>query len=196
MLIDTTYQPFISFFHQTEVVKRYPELAAIRKFISATRIDAPSDLVSADFGSALAIELRRAPPPDAREFLRFKFRNGTNEDFRTIHVFGHREDIPLTEFIYRLEVLIPYTMYNGQLLTPNAGLCHPQQRRVGSRLWCQCGLKLACPVRTRPQARCRKQVFGRNAHSRHDLLGDDVQLARLGFLQGLPPSQVCPPCRR
>ena len=57
----------------------------------------------ADFGSALAIELRRAPPPDQRDFLRFKFRNGTNEDFRTIHVFKHREDIPLTEFIYRLE---------------------------------------------------------------------------------------------
>ncbi|KAI0343444.1 phosphoglycerate mutase-like protein [Trametopsis cervina] len=86
MLIESTYQPFISLFHQTEAVKRYPELAAIP-----------------DYGSALAIELRRAPPPDAREFLRFKWRNGTNEDFRTIHVFGHREDIPLTEFIYRLE---------------------------------------------------------------------------------------------
>ena len=58
---------------------------------------------TADFGSAIAIELRRGPPPDARDFLRFKFRNGTNEDFQTIHVFKHREDIPLTEFIYRLE---------------------------------------------------------------------------------------------
>jgi lysosomal acid phosphatase len=64
----------------------------------------PLICTSADFGSALAIELRRAPPPDAREFLRFKFRNGTGEEFRTINVFGHREDIPLTEFIYRLEV--------------------------------------------------------------------------------------------
>ncbi|KAJ3491471.1 hypothetical protein NLI96_g722 [Meripilus lineatus] len=86
MLIQTTYQPFISLFHQTEIVKKHPELAAIP-----------------DFGSALAIELRRAPPPDAREFLRFKFRNGTEGDFRTIHVFNHHEDIPLTEFIYRLE---------------------------------------------------------------------------------------------
>lgn len=58
---------------------------------------------SADFGSALAIELRRSPP-DSREFLRFKFKNGTDEDFRTLHVFGHKEDIALTEFIYRLEV--------------------------------------------------------------------------------------------
>jgi hypothetical protein len=30
MLIQTTYQPFISLFHQTEAVKRHPELAAIR----------------------------------------------------------------------------------------------------------------------------------------------------------------------
>ncbi|KAK7691525.1 hypothetical protein QCA50_004924 [Cerrena zonata] len=86
MLIETTYQPFISFFHQTDVVKKHPELAAIP-----------------DFGSALAIELRRAPPPDAREFLRFRFRNGTHSPFETIHVFNHHEDIPLTEFIYRLE---------------------------------------------------------------------------------------------
>ncbi|KAF7798956.1 hypothetical protein EIP86_010185 [Pleurotus ostreatoroseus] len=85
MLIESTYQPFISLFHQTEMINGHPELQAIP-----------------DFGSALAIELRRSPP-DSREFLRFKFRNGTNEDFRTIHVFGHREDIALTEFIYRLE---------------------------------------------------------------------------------------------
>ncbi|PIL29522.1 hypothetical protein GSI_08330 [Ganoderma sinense ZZ0214-1] len=86
MVIETTYQPFISFFHQTDVIDSHPELAAIP-----------------DFGSAIAIELRRGPPPDARDFLRFKFRNGTTEDFQTIHVFKHREDIPLTEFIYRLE---------------------------------------------------------------------------------------------
>ncbi|KAH9856829.1 phosphoglycerate mutase-like protein [Lenzites betulinus] len=86
MVIETTHQPFISFFHQTGVVDSHPELKGIP-----------------DFGSALAIELRRAPPPDARDFLRFKFKNGTHEDFRTIHVFKHHEDIPLTEFIYRLE---------------------------------------------------------------------------------------------
>lgn len=31
MLIQTTYQPFISLFAQTEAAKHYPELAAIRK---------------------------------------------------------------------------------------------------------------------------------------------------------------------
>lgn len=102
MLIETTYQPFISLFHQTEMVKSHPELEAIRKspYIYYASSTQP---LSADFGSAIAIELRRAPPPDARDFLRFKFRNGTSEDFRTVHVFKHREDIPLTEFIYRLE---------------------------------------------------------------------------------------------
>ncbi|KZT65425.1 phosphoglycerate mutase-like protein [Daedalea quercina L-15889] len=86
MLIQTTYQPFISIFHMTDIVQSHPELAAIP-----------------DFASALAIELRRARAPDVRDFLRFKFKNGTSEDFETIHVFGHNEDIPLTEFIYRLE---------------------------------------------------------------------------------------------
>ena len=30
MVIQTTYQPFISFFHQTDVLDSHPELAAIR----------------------------------------------------------------------------------------------------------------------------------------------------------------------
>lgn len=79
-------------------------------YVDCRRLRWPRELIvfclTAEFGSALAIELRRAPPPDAREFLRFKFRNGTSEEFRTIHTFGHREDIPLTEFIYRLEVCL------------------------------------------------------------------------------------------
>lgn len=86
MLIETTYQPFISLLHMTEVVNERPDLAAIP-----------------DFASALSIELRRGRAPDVRDFLRFKFKNGTTDDFETIHVFGHQEDIPLTEFIYRLE---------------------------------------------------------------------------------------------
>lgn len=31
MLIETTYQPFISFFHQTGIVGEHPELAGIRQ---------------------------------------------------------------------------------------------------------------------------------------------------------------------
>ncbi|KAJ7246993.1 phosphoglycerate mutase-like protein [Mycena rebaudengoi] len=88
MVMQTSYQPFISLFHQTDMVKEHPELKAIP-----------------NFGAALAIELRRSSPPDAREFLRFKFRNGTADpqDWRLLHAFGHRSDIPLTEFIYRAE---------------------------------------------------------------------------------------------
>jgi lysosomal acid phosphatase len=54
----------------------------------------------------MAIELRRGSLPDNRDFLRFKFKNGTDDSFRTIHVFGHKGDIPLTEFIYRVEVFV------------------------------------------------------------------------------------------
>ncbi|KAJ7028368.1 histidine phosphatase superfamily [Mycena alexandri] len=88
MVVQTSYQPFISLFHLTDIIKQHPELQGI-----------PS------FGSSLAIELRRGYPPNMRPMLRFKFRNGTDdpEDWRTLHAFGHRADIPLTEFIYRAE---------------------------------------------------------------------------------------------
>ena len=65
-----------------------------------------SHVLVANFASAIAIELRRGSLPDNRDFLRFKFKNGTEDDFRTLHVFGHKADIPLTEFIYRVEVLV------------------------------------------------------------------------------------------
>ncbi|KAJ6565823.1 histidine phosphatase superfamily [Mycena vulgaris] len=88
MVVQTSYQPFISLFHQTDIAKEHPELKAIP-----------------NFGAALAIEMRRGSPPDMRDFLRFKFRNGTAdpEDWRLLHAFGHHADIPLTEFIYRAE---------------------------------------------------------------------------------------------
>jgi hypothetical protein len=86
LLVETTYQPFISLFHQTDMVKDHPDLEGVP-----------------NYASALAIELRRGRAPDTRDFLRFKFRNGTDGVFETIPVFGHRADIPLTEFIYRTE---------------------------------------------------------------------------------------------
>ncbi|KAJ7122360.1 histidine phosphatase superfamily [Mycena epipterygia] len=88
MVVQTSYQPFISLFHLTDIVKENPELQAIP-----------------NFGSALAIELRRGSPPDLRDFLRFRFKNGTAdpEGWRDLHAFGTKGDIPLTEFIYRAE---------------------------------------------------------------------------------------------
>ncbi|KAK7013024.1 histidine phosphatase superfamily [Favolaschia claudopus] len=88
MLVETTYQPFISLFHQMDMIKEHPELAGIP-----------------NFGATLAIELRRGAPPDTRDFLRFKFQNGTedNDGWQLLHAFGHRGDIPLTEFVYRIQ---------------------------------------------------------------------------------------------
>ncbi|KAF6746761.1 histidine phosphatase superfamily [Ephemerocybe angulata] len=86
MLIETTYQPFISLFSQTGVAKEHPEFAGIP-----------------EYASAIAIELRRGSPPDVRDFVRLRFKNGTADSFHDVHVFGHHSDIPLTEFIYRAE---------------------------------------------------------------------------------------------
>ncbi|KAF8911679.1 histidine phosphatase superfamily [Gymnopilus junonius] len=86
MLVETTYQPFISFIHQTGILSETPELFGIP-----------------DYASALAIELRRGSPPDVRDFLRISFKNGSAHGFEDVHVFGHHADIPLTEFIYRAE---------------------------------------------------------------------------------------------
>ncbi|KAJ3565742.1 hypothetical protein NP233_g7443 [Leucocoprinus birnbaumii] len=86
MLVETTYQPFVSFFRQTGIVNDHPELKGFP-----------------DYASAIAIELRRGSPPDLRDFLRIKFKNGTSGSFEDVHVFGHHADIPLTEFIYRAE---------------------------------------------------------------------------------------------
>ncbi|KAH7908267.1 histidine phosphatase superfamily [Hygrophoropsis aurantiaca] len=86
LLIETSYQPFISLFHMMEMVKENPDLAAIP-----------------NYASALALELRRGPAPDSRDFLRIKFKNGTSDNFQSYHVFGHKSDIAVTEFIYRIE---------------------------------------------------------------------------------------------
>ncbi|KAF9021624.1 phosphoglycerate mutase-like protein, partial [Hymenopellis radicata] len=87
MLVETTYQPFISLFHMAEAVTESGK--ALTGF--------------PDYASAFAIELRRGSPPDLRDFVRFKFRNGTEGSFETVHVLGHKSDIPLTEFIYKTQ---------------------------------------------------------------------------------------------
>ena len=88
----------------------------------------------ANYASALAFELLRGPAPELRDFVRLKFKNGTDSDFQTIRVFGHEEDsLPVTEFIYRLEVrvqrCIPCTApraHLSNLLAP----CHSRHQAM------------------------------------------------------------------
>lgn len=103
MLVETTYQSFISLFHQTGITKINPEIFGIRKWQFYSCSIFILILILADYASALAIELRRGSPPEVRDFLRIKFKNGTR-GFEDVHVFGHYADIPLTEFIYKAEV--------------------------------------------------------------------------------------------
>lgn len=88
LLIETSYQPFISLFHMFDVLASRPDLAGIP-----------------DFASALSFELLRGPAPEFRDFVRIKFKNGTDDsEFQTLRVLGHEDEtIPVTEFIYRLE---------------------------------------------------------------------------------------------
>jgi hypothetical protein len=98
--------------------------------------------VVANFASAIAIELRRGSLPDNRDFLRFKFKNGTDDSFRTVHVFGHKGDIPLTEFIYRVEVFVCFTRRHNHV-TQTA--IFPQRAAIGSNTeWMKvCGASAA-----------------------------------------------------
>lgn len=76
---------------------------------------------TANYASALAFELRRGPAPEDRDFLRIKFKNGTNDNFQTFHAFGHKADIPLTEFFYRSEVSWyprPASRFHLQIFSP------------------------------------------------------------------------------
>ena len=122
MLIESTYQPLISFFHMTEIAKAYPQLKGLP-----------------DYASAVAIEIRAGPAPEDRDFIRVKFRNGTQTDnFETLNVFGHKNDIPLTEFIYRLEVRfgIPIpTCFIVLILHSLLELRHRLCLRMGQDLW-------------------------------------------------------------
>lgn len=70
-------------------------------------------ITTANHASALAFEILRGPPPELREFLRIKFKNGTNEEFQTYPVFGHQGDIAVTEFLYRLEVSFVHVVFGS-----------------------------------------------------------------------------------
>jgi len=105
----------------TEIAKAYPHLKGLP-----------------DYASAVAIEIRAGPASDNRDFVRVKFRNSTQTDnFETLNVFGHKNDIPLTEFIYRLEVRfgIPISTCSVVLISRSLSeLRHRLFLRVGQGL--------------------------------------------------------------
>jgi lysosomal acid phosphatase len=55
--------------------------------------------------------------------------NGTADDARTLHVFGHKADIPLTEFIYRVEVRMCFAHYHRA-----QSALFPQSAAIGSNI--------------------------------------------------------------
>ncbi|KAF9267583.1 phosphoglycerate mutase-like protein [Marasmius fiardii PR-910] len=84
-IIQASYHPMISLFHELEAVKENPSLEAIP-----------------NFSSVIAIELRKRDHDDHDDLaLRLKFKNGTQAQWQTLHVFGHRGDVPLREFLHR-----------------------------------------------------------------------------------------------
>ncbi|KAL5483061.1 hypothetical protein ACEPAI_8290 [Sanghuangporus weigelae] len=81
---EVSYKPFMSLFNITEVTSRYPHLDGLPTF-----------------ASALAFEVR--DNEEGESMIRAKFKNGTSE-FEPIHMFGHKDDIPLNELLYRLQL--------------------------------------------------------------------------------------------
>ncbi|KAF8554871.1 phosphoglycerate mutase-like protein [Imleria badia] len=88
LLIETSYQPFISLFSMLNAKGDNGQLTGIP-----------------NYASALAFEVLQGPAPEFRDFVRLKFKNGTDDaEFHTLHIFDHPEkSVAVTEFIYRLE---------------------------------------------------------------------------------------------
>jgi len=92
LLIETSYQPFISLFHMMGVLGSSASISYIFLQVRPTLLRHV-----ANYASALAFELLRGPAPEFRDFIRIKFKNGTDSDFQTIRVFGNEEDsLPMT----------------------------------------------------------------------------------------------------
>ena len=105
----------------------------------------------ANYGSVLAFELRNND--EGETFVRTKFKNGSAEDsFRTIHLWNHKEDVALTELVYRLNVSTPFCAVPGEfasqlrpILARRCPQCTPMVQGVRSarRTW----LQPLCPRR-------------------------------------------------
>ncbi|KAF5382703.1 hypothetical protein D9615_002817 [Tricholomella constricta] len=81
-----SYKPFISLFNITKAADTAPELAGI-----------------VNYAAAVALEARQSA--SGEPFLRFKFQNGTDSDFKTYQVLGSSTDVPLSTFMDYIEPL-------------------------------------------------------------------------------------------
>jgi len=111
VLQEISYKPYISLFNITGLDASYPDLHGLP-----------------NYGSALAFELRNND--EGETYLRTKFKNGTNEQFRVLHLYGHKEDIALNEFLYRLDLaairdLSQWCNECGQRTARGCTLCTP-----------------------------------------------------------------------
>ncbi|KAF8136679.1 hypothetical protein EV363DRAFT_1447035 [Boletus edulis] len=82
---------------------------ARRAILSLERIADPLRLLlieTTNYASALSFEIIRGPAPEFRDFVRLKFKNGTEDaELQTLYIFDHPdESVLVTEFIYRLIV--------------------------------------------------------------------------------------------
>jgi len=80
-----SYKPFLSLFNMTGVAQMNPQLAGI-----------------VEYSAAAAFEVRQ-PSGGGEPVLRFKFKNGTNDDFHTYNFLNSTSDVPVSTFVNTLQ---------------------------------------------------------------------------------------------
>ncbi|KDR82623.1 hypothetical protein GALMADRAFT_835169 [Galerina marginata CBS 339.88] len=80
-----SYKPFLSLFNMTGVAQMNPQLAGI-----------------VEYSAAAAFEVRQ-PSGGGEPVLRFKFKNGTLDDFHTYNFMNSTTDVPISTFVNTLK---------------------------------------------------------------------------------------------
>ncbi|KAF8967110.1 histidine phosphatase superfamily [Flammula alnicola] len=80
-----SYKPFISLFNMTGAAQMNPQLAGI-----------------VNYAAAVAFEVLQ-PNTGGEPVIRFKFKNGTDDEFKTYGILGSTTDVPLSTFVNTLK---------------------------------------------------------------------------------------------
>ncbi|KAH9480561.1 hypothetical protein JR316_0007161 [Psilocybe cubensis] len=80
-----SYKPFLSLFNMTGIARQNPQIAGI-----------------VDYASAAAFEVRQ-PTEGGEPVIRFKFKNGTNDQFNTYVFMNATTDVPVSTFINTMQ---------------------------------------------------------------------------------------------